>query len=297
MYDTIIIGAGPSGLTAAIYLKRAGKNVLILEKETIGGQIQSSPLVENYPGYKEISGSELSLNMYDQVTSLGVDIELEEVKEIKKGDIIQVITDENTYKAKTLIIATGSKHRLLKLDNEENLIGKGIHFCVSCDGPFYKDKEVAVVGGGNSALINALALSDICKKVYIIQNLNFLTGEDALKQKVKEKDNIEVLLQTVISKIEGKDHLDKISITTKDETKDLTIDGMFISIGLSPQNNFLKDIIPLDEKGYIKSEDTTTDTPNIFASGDCRSKKVRQLTTATSDGTLSAIEVINYLNK
>ena len=169
MYDCIIIGAGPSGLTAAIYLLRANKKVLIIEKEGVGGQIASSPLVENYPGYKSISGSDLANNLFEQVMNLGVDFEIGEVKEITKDK--KVITDSNEFNAKTIIIATGCKPRRLNIENEEELIGNGIHFCVSCDGAFYKNKIVGVVGGGNSAIGNALSLSEIAKKVYIIQNL------------------------------------------------------------------------------------------------------------------------------
>ena len=168
MYDIIIIGCGPAGMTAGIYAARANKKVLIIEKETIGGQISSSPLVENYPGYKEISGSELANNMFEQVTALGVDVELDEVKKIEHGKIKKVITLDNVYEAKAVIIATGSRYKLLGLKNEDNLIGNGIHFCVACDGAFFKDKIVAVIGGGNSAVINAITLSDICKKVYVI---------------------------------------------------------------------------------------------------------------------------------
>ena len=204
MYDAIIIGAGPSGLTAAIYLLRANKKVLVLEKETIGGQISSSPLVENYPGYISISGSELANNMYDQVINLGGEIELEEVIELKED---QVITEDNTYKAKTIIVATGCKPRVLGLENEENLIGNGIHFCVSCDGAFYKDKKVAVIGGGNSAVINAIALSDYCKEVTLIQNLEFLTAEKNLVDQLNKKNNIKVILNKVVESYIGSDSI------------------------------------------------------------------------------------------
>lgn len=176
-YDIIVIGCGISGMTSAIYALRSDKSVLILEKETIGGQISSSPLIENYPGYQKISGMELSNNLYEQVINLGGVIELEEVTEIKIGKEKEVITTDNTYKSDAIIIATGAKHRLLGLENETNLIGNGIHFCVTCDGAFYKDKDVCVVGGGNSAVTNALLLSDICKNVYIIQNIDDLKSE------------------------------------------------------------------------------------------------------------------------
>ena len=293
MYDAIIIGCGPAGMTSAIYLARANKKVLILEKETIGGQMASSPLIENYPGYSAISGSELANNMFEQLSNLGVEIELEEVVEIKDGEIKKVITEDNTYEAKSIIIATGCKYRLLGLDNEEDLIGKGIHFCVACDGAFYKDKTVAVIGGGNSAVINAITLSDLCKKVYLIQNLDYLTAEPILIDKIKGKQNVEIILSSVVTKINGEDELESININNSDEIK---IDGMFISIGLIPQSDFVKDLLSINKYGYIESNDCVTALKGIFVAGDCRDKKVRQVTVATSDGTVAATSAIEYLN-
>lgn len=292
MYDAIIIGCGPAGMTSAIYLARQNKKVLILEKETIGGQISSSPLVENYPGYISISGSELSNNMFDQVMNLGVDFELEEVTEIKDGEVKKVITTDNTYETKTVIIATGCKYKLLGLDNEINLIGKGIHFCVSCDGAFYKDKTVAVIGGGNSAVINAISLSEICKKVYVIQNLDELTSEKNLADKLKDKKNVEIIVSSVVSKINGEDSLESIEINND---KTIELDGMFISIGMVPQNSFVKDLINLDKYNYVDSIDCKTNIPGIFVAGDLRTKPYRQVTTAVNDGTIAANLVIDYL--
>lgn len=297
MYDLIIIGCGPAGMTAAIYALRANKKVLILEKEGIGGQIASSPLVENYPGYIKITGSELSNNLYDQVINLGGEIELEEVIRIEAGKEKIVITEDNEYKAKSIIIATGNKYRLLGLPNEENLIGNGIHFCVSCDGAFYKDKEVAVIGGGNTAVVTTLALSELCKKVYLIQNLEFLTAEKVLIDRVNKKNNVEITYNSVVKKLNGESELESIVISDNKEERKINLDGMFISIGLIPQNEFLKDIIALNENKFIVSDnDCHTNIDGIFVAGDCRDKKVRQLTTATSDGTIAAIEAIKYLN-
>ena len=293
MYDVVIIGCGPAGMTAGLYLLRANKKVLILEKETIGGQIASSPLVENYPGFQSISGSELADNMYEQVIELGATIELEEAKQIIKGKPFKVVTDENVYETKSIIIATGSKFRLLGLTNEENLIGSGIHFCVSCDGSFYKDKVVAVIGGSNTALINALYLSDICKKVYLIARRDYLTAETMLQDKLKSKDNVEIMLSTQIKKIEGEESLKSIVLN---DDRTIELDGMFIAIGQDPQNDFVKDIIKLDDKNYIDSEDCLTNVEGIFTAGDCRKKKFRQLTTACNDGTVSAMNAINYLD-
>lgn len=297
MFDVIIVGAGPCGMTAAIYLKRANKNVLVLEKEGIGGQIASSLLVENYPGYKSISGAELSNNMYEQVTNLGVDVELEEVLSIKKDKTFTVATDSNTYEAKAVIIATGAKYRLLGLENETNLIGSGIHFCVACDGAFYKGKEVAVIGGGNSAAINALTLSDICKKVYVIQNLDDLTCEDKMKQELLQKDNVEIICNALVSKLNGEDELNSIEITKDNKNETINIDGMFIAIGQVPESSLVKDMLKLDNYNYIITNECETSVEGLFVSGDCRSKKVRQLTTAVNDGTLAATLAINYLNK
>ena len=294
MYDTIIIGCGPAGMTAALYLLRANKKVLILENETIGGQISSSPLVENYPGVSSISGAELSNNMYEQIVNLGVEIELEEVIKIEPGKVKKVITTDNTYEAKSIIIATGNKYRLLGLHNEENLIGSGIHFCVSCDGAFYKDKTVAVIGGGNSAIINATYLSDICKKVYVIQRSDKLTAEDALIERLEQKSNVEIILSRQVKKINGTDSLESIVLDNAEEIK---LDGMFIAIGQVPQNDFVKNIINLDERNYIDSDDAKTNVDGIFVAGDCRRKKYRQLTTACNDGTNAALDVIDYLEK
>lgn len=296
MYDSIIIGAGPAGMTAAIYLARANKKVLIIEKETIGGQISSSPLVENYPGYEGISGSVLANNMYNQVDKLGVDIELDEVTDIIPGELHTVKTLDNEFKTRTVIIATGVKYRLLGLENEIELIGNGIHFCVSCDGAFYKGKHVAVVGGGNTGIINALALADMCEKVYLIQDKDKLTGEKILQDKLKQKVNVEVITNSVVSKIIGDDKLEKIIIKNGKKENEIIVDGMFISIGLMPQSDFLKGIIDLDKFNYAVSFDTKTKIDGIFVAGDIRTKPFRQITTAVNDGTTSALYALEYLD-
>ena len=296
MYDSIIIGAGPAGMTAAIYLARANKKVLIIEKETIGGQISSSPLVENYPGYEGISGSVLANNMYNQVDKLGVDIELDEVTDIIPGELHTVKTLDNEFKARTVIIATGVKYRLLGLENEIELIGNGIHFCVSCDGAFYKGKHVAVVGGGNTGIINALALADMCEKVYLIQDKDKLTGEKILQDKLKQKVNVEVITNSVVSKIIGDDKLEKIISKNGKKENEIIVDGMFISIGLMPQSDFLKGIIDLDKFNYAVSFDTKTKIDGIFVAGDIRTKPFRQITTAVNDGTTSALYALEYLD-
>lgn len=296
MYDVIIIGCGPAGMTSAIYAARANKKVLILEKESIGGQMSSAPLIENYPGYSSISGSELANNMFEQVSALDVDFELEEVTQIKDGDVKTVVTDCNEYTAKAIIIATGSKYRLLGLENEVNLIGNGIHFCTACDGIFFKDKIVAIIGGGNSAVINALTMSDICKKVYVIQNMPHLTCESILEDNLKEKNNVEIIVNSTVGKIIGDDSLEAIIINNNGQDEELKLDGMFISIGLIPQSDFVKNILNINKFGYIESSNCVTNIPGIFVAGDCRDKSFRQVTISTGDGTVAATEAINYLN-
>lgn len=295
-YDIIIIGCGPAGMTSAIYALRSGKSVLILEKESIGGQIASSPLVENYPGYSSISGAELSNNLYEQVLNLGGQIELEEVIEIKVGKEKEVITNDNSYTASAIIIATGAKHRLLGLPNEQELIGNGIHFCVSCDGAFYKDKTVCVIGGGNSAVINALTLSDICKNVIVVQDLSDLTAEKKLANKLKDKKNVEIHYNSKVKEIIGENELKAIVIENVLE-QEIETDGMFISIGLVPESDFIKNLIKVNNYNYIESDNScNTNIEGIFVAGDVRSKKVRQLTTAVNDGTIAAIEAMEYID-
>lgn len=299
IYDIIIVGAGPAGLTAAIYALRSNKKVLVLEKETIGGQMSSSPLIENYPGFLSISGSELANNLYSQVIELGGEVELEEVLSIEFGAVKTVTTDMGKYETKSIIFATGAKYRRLGLEKEEEFIGNGISFCVACDGAFYKDQTVAVIGGGNSAVINAITLSDICKKVYIVQNLDKLSAEASLINKLNEKENVEVIYNATVQELIGDNNLSAISILVdKTEKRKLEIDGIFVSIGLLPQNDFIKDDITLDEYGYIKSDtECTTNLEGVFVAGDCRTKNVRQITTATADGAISAINAVKYLNK
>lgn len=298
MYDTIIVGCGVAGLTAAIYLARANKKVLMLEKEGIGGQIASSLKVENYPGFQSISGMDLANALYEQVLNLGVEIELEEVVKIVPGKTKKVVTTDNEYETKTIILATGSKYRRLNLDDEEDLIGNGISFCVSCDGAFYKDKVVAVVGGGNSAAINAISLSDLCKKVYIVQNLDFLTCEEKMKEDLSQKKNIEIIYHAEVKKLNHDENgLTGIEILENGKPRTISLDGMFISIGQTPATESFSNVIECSSDGYFLSTDTTTKESGIFVAGDCRTKKIKQLTMATADGTQSAIEAIDYLSK
>ncbi len=296
IYDIIIIGGGPAGLTAAIYAGRANKKVLILEKSTFGGQITSSPKVENIPGFISVTGNEFAEKLIEQAMSLDAEIECCEAERIIPGSPHRVITDEGEYCAKAIIIATGTKHRLLGLDREEDFIGNGISFCAVCDGAFYEGKTVAVIGGGNSALQEAILLSETCKKVYVVQNLDFLTGEDKLQQIIKKKDNIEVILGTVVDKLLGDTELTGITVSGGESTYDIMVDGIFIAIGLLPQNDAFSDAVELNESGYVVSgEDCLTNTEGIFVAGDCRTKRIRQVATAAADGAVAALAACSYI--
>ena len=292
MYDVIIIGGGPAGITAGIYCKRANLKTIIFEKEAIGGQIASSPLVENFPGCKSISGAQLATNFLEQAEELGVEIEIEEVLEIIPGKINKVKTDFGEYESKVVIIATGSKYRLLGLPKEVDFIGKGIAFCTSCDGAFFKGKTVAVIGGGNSAVGNALYMANLCKKVYLIDICDHLICEKTLEAKLRSLDNVEIIQETGVKELLGDDELKGIKLTN-DRVIDL--DGMFISIGMVAQTDLVKDLVKLSPQKYIDSEDCTTEKSGIFVAGDCRTKNIRQLTTAVADGTTAAINAIKYI--
>lgn len=299
MYDIIVIGGGPAGLTAALYACRANKSVLLLEKETFGGQITFSPKVENIPGFISLTGNEFAEKLVEQVLEQGADVESAEVTAIKDGEVKTVVTEDEEYEAKAVIIAAGARHRLLGLPNEENLIGEGISFCAVCDGAFYKDKTVAVVGGGNSALQEAILLSDLAKKVYVIQNLDFLTGEKKLCDQLYSKENVEVILGTVLDAYKGDSELTGVTVknTASGETKDIDLDGLFLAVGLVPQNEAFSDVIKLDERGYAFADETcTTNAKGIFAAGDCRQKRIRQVTTAAADGAVAALAACDYID-
>ena len=294
MYDVIIIGAGPAGLSAAIYLKRANKKVLILEAKSYGGQIVNAMDIENYPGYSHISGFAFATKLYQQVNELGVELKNEEVIEINNEKTKKVITKKNKYTTKSIIIATGCLNKKLGLDNEEELIGKGISYCATCDGNFYKGKTVAVVGGGNTAIDDVMFLSNICKKVYLIHRRDTFKVFERDIDILKNKDNVEFILNSNITKINGKDHIENVEINNK---KYLNIEGLFIAIGQKPSTDIFKDIVNLNKDGYIKSKTGLTNCNGIFVAGDVREKDVRQLVTATSDGAIAAMEAIKYLNE
>lgn len=299
MYDIIIVGAGPAGLTAAVYARRAGKSVLVLEKDTFGGQVTFSPKLENYPGFQEISGNELAQRMLEQAMALGAEIDMDTVTEVLDGEVKTVVGEAGRYEARSVIIAAGARHRRLNLPGEEDFIGNGISFCAVCDGAFYKDQHVAVIGGGNTALQEVVLLADICKKVTVVQNLAFLTGEEKLIQLLQSKNNIEYIYNTVVTGYEGETSLQAIRLlnTENQATSRLKIDGIFLAIGTAPENDAYQKVAKLNEYGYIVSDESCqTGTPGIFVAGDCRTKAYRQVATAISDGAAAALNACRFLD-
>lgn len=297
MYDIVIIGGGPAGLTAAIYARRAGKSCAVIEKATFGGQITFSPRVENIPGFTSVTGNEFAEKLVDQAIEQGVVFEYCEALEIKNGEIKTVVTDSGNIEGKAVIIATGARHRRLGLEREEDFIGDGISFCAVCDGAFFKDKDVAVIGGGNSALQEALELSELAKSVYVVQNLDFLTGEAKLAEKLSEKKNVKVIYGATVEKILGDKAFSGITVKSAEGNTDLKLDGMFIAIGLVPQNEAFADLLKLDAYGYVDSDESClTETDGIFVAGDCRKKKIRQVATAAGDGAVAALAACSYLD-
>lgn len=299
LYDIIIVGAGPAGLTSAIYAKRANKNVLVLEAKNYGGQIINTLDIDNYPANEHISGFDFATNLYNQAKNLGTEIVFEKVIDINDlGKEKEIITTKNTYKTKAIIIATGSENRKLGLSNEDELVSKGISYCATCDGPFYKKKIVAVVGGGNTALEDTLYLSDIASKVYLIHRRNQFRGEESTINLLKEKKNVEFIYNSNVTKLNAQDKLESIEVTNNDGSKrNINVDALFVAIGRSPENQNFAKIINLDKSGYIiADENCHTNVDGIFVAGDNRSKEVRQLVTATSDGAIASIEAIKYIN-
>ena len=298
VYDLIIIGGGPAGLTAALYAKRANKSVLIIEKAAYGGQITYSPKVENIPGFIAVSGNEFAEKLVEQVVEQGAELEFCEVLSVEDGDVKKVVTDGGVFESKAIVIATGAKHRRLNLEGEEKFIGDGISFCAVCDGAFYKDKTVGVVGGGNSALQEALLLSDLCKKVYVIQNLDKLTGENKLQEQLHTKPNVEIILSTLVKGYLGSDKFEGVEvISASGEERAITLDGLFVAIGLIPQNGIFKNVLELNEYGYADAgEDCRAKAKGVFVAGDCRSKRIRQVATAMADGAVAALAACDYVD-
>jgi thioredoxin reductase (NADPH) len=303
MFDIIVVGGGPAGMTAALYALRNNKKVLILEKNSFGGQITYSPKVENYPGTKQMSGNEFADRFLEQLLYQGAEIEIETVTGIRdEVSCKYVLTEDgNEYQCKAVIIATGVKHRMLGLENEYDLVGNGISFCAVCDGDFYRDRVVAVAGGGNSALQEAILLSEVCKEVVIIQDLDCFTGEKKSQEVLFSRKNVRAITGAIIEKLLIKDgELSGVSLRKQADGKltELSCDGLFIAIGLIPENEAFADIVRLNKYGYIDAgEDCLTGREGIYTAGDCRVKTLRQLTTAISDGAVAAVAACKYIDE
>jgi thioredoxin reductase (NADPH) len=300
MYDIAIVGAGPAGLSAAIYAQRAGKKTVLFEAYTYGGQIINTPKIENYPGIKDISGFDYATGLFDQALSFGAEIVFEQVTAVNKSDCFVITTTAGTYEAQAVIIATGAKNRHLGLEKEEALTGRGISYCATCDGAFFKGKNVAVNGGGNTAIEDATFLSGYCSKVYVIHRREGFRAEKGSLQALREKDNVEFVLNATITDLVGEDKLSAVVVTDKlsGQTREIAVDGLFIAIGQVPDNTVFSEIAELDQSGYVLSgEDCTTKTPGLFTAGDCRTKHVRQLVTAASDGAVAALAACSYIDK
>ncbi|MBQ1531790.1 MAG: FAD-dependent oxidoreductase [Solobacterium sp.] len=301
MYDIIVVGGGPAGMTAALYGLRNGKSVLVIEKSGFGGQITHSPKVETYPGTLSMSGNEFADKMLDQILAQGAEIEFENVVSVDSEDGRKVVRTEegSTFESKAVVLATGVKHRMLGLEGEEELVGEGISFCAVCDGDFYTGKTVCMAGGGNSALQEAILLSEKCSEVIILQDLPFLTGEPSLQKVLAAKSNVRCLTEVKITKLLKQDgEFCGVEIEQKGEKQTVACDGLFVAIGLIPENDAFAALADLNTYGYFDSdEQCTTKTPGIYVAGDCRRKGVRQLTTAVADGATAALAACRYINE
>lgn len=300
MFDIIIVGAGPAGMTAAIYARRAGRSVLVLEATTFGGQIINTPDIENYPVEAHISGFDFANKVYAQAKGLGAEFAFEKVVEVKdNGATKTVVTPKNTYEAKAVILATGSENRKLGVEGEDKLVGRGISYCATCDGNFYRNKVVAVVGGGNTALEDALYLADIAKTVYIIHRRDEFRGEAANVAALKQKANVVFVYNSTVTRLNAEKKLQSIEVTNKldGSVTTLEVNGLFVAVGRVPENQNFAALIDLDEAGYVPAgEDCRTSVPGVFVAGDNRAKAVRQLVTATADGAVAATEAVKYVN-
>ena len=296
MYDIIIVGAGPAGLTSALYALRANKKVLVLEAKSYGGQITNASLVENYPGLPNVSGFDFATNLYNQVLDLNGEVKFEAV--IRIEDDLTVITNKDKYKARSIILATGAENRKLNIDRENDFIGKGVSYCATCDGNFYKRKTVAVNGGGNTALEDAIYLSNICDKVYLIHRRDEFRGENKYVEELKNKENVEFILNSNITKLNGEKRIEAIEVTDNlGNSKIIDVNGLFIAIGQTPKNDCFLNVVELDN-GYIKSVDGVhTSHDKIYVAGDTRVKELRQLTTAVSDGAIAATVAIKEMEE
>ena len=301
MFDIIIVGAGPAGLTAAIYGRRASKSVLVLEAKAWGGQIINTPDIENYPVVAHISGFDFANQLYEQAKALGAEIVLDKVVELRDlGDRKEVVTPRQTYEARTVILATGSENRKLGVEGEDRLVGRGVSYCATCDGNFFRKKTVAVVGGGNTALEDALYLADLAEKVYLIHRRDQFRGEETTVAKLKKRENVEMIYNAIVTKLLYEKRLTGIEVTDKldGSVRTLALQGLFVAVGRIPENENFRSLVELDPSGYaVADESCHTRTPGVFVAGDNRTKAVRQLVTAAADGAVAATEAVKYLNQ
>lgn len=300
MQDIIVIGAGPAGLTAAIYALRAGYQVLVLEQAVYGGQVANTPTVENYPAIEKISGYEFANNLYEQAKSLGAEIKFSSVESVDFSKEEKVVnTPKESYSARVVIIANGAKRRLLGCKGEDTFSGKGVSYCATCDGAFYRGKDVAIVGGGNTALEDALFLSNNCKTVHLIHRRDSFRGNRILADSVKARENIVLHYDSEVVEIKGETVVNAITIRNNktNEESELIVSGVFVAVGLEPDNQIFAPYLKLDEAGYlVAKEDCVTNVPGVYAAGDTRTKSLRQIVTAAGDGAVAAFEAANYLN-
>ena len=300
MYDILIIGGGPAGLTAATYACRAGKSVLVIEKAAFGGQINWSPRVENYPGFVSVSGNELGDKLLEQAMSQGAEVELEEITRLDRVDGVWRAACEAGafYEGKAVILAAGAKPRMLGVAREEELVGSGVGYCAVCDGAFYKGKAVAVNGGGNSALQDALLLSESCSKVYLIHRRDSFRGEQKLVDALKERANVEFVLNASVTELLGEEDLSGIVVEQDGQRREIAVEGLFVAIGHRPDLEAFAPWLNRDAAGYADAgEDCLTPTEGLFVAGDCRKKAVRQLTTAAADGAVAALAACRWLDR
>ncbi len=299
MTDIIIVGAGPAGLTAAIYARRASKSVLVLEAMSYGGQIINTPHIENYPVAAHISGFDFATKVYEQAKALGAEFKFEKAVEIRdNGDTKTVVTAKNAYEAKAVIIATGSENRKLGVEGEDKLVGRGVSYCATCDGAFFRNKKVAVVGGGNTALEDALYLADIAETVYLIHRRDQFRGEDSTVEKLRQRANVQFVYNSQVTRLNADKRLQSIEVTDKQgNVTTLEVSGLFVAVGRIPENQNFASVVELDGAGYaLAAENCRTKTPGVFVAGDNRVKEVRQLVTATADGAVAATEAIKFIN-
>ncbi len=300
MYDILIIGGGPAGLTAATYACRAGKSVLVLEKAAFGGQITWSPRVENFPGFVSISGNELGDKLLEQAMEQGAEVELEEITALQQADgAWRAVCESGAfYEGRAVILATGAKPRMLGIRREEELVGSGVGYCAVCDGAFYKGKAVAVNGGGNSALQDALLLSESCSKVYLIHRRDSFRGEQKLVEALQARENVEFVLNAAVTELLGEEELSGVTVEQNGQRREIPVEGLFVAIGHQPDLEAFAPWLKRDKAGYADAgEDCLSPTEGLFVAGDCRKKSVRQLTTAAADGAVAALAACRWLDR